>query len=86
MEKKVIWNLTDEECREIEDLFEKKNAYENLAKIIDASNDKMYQKLISDYSTTVSLFNKWWNDNSKKYKWQGQNWVIDFENKQVLGN
>ncbi len=86
MERKIIWNLTDEECKEIEDLYEKKNAYENLAKIVDADNEKMYQKLISDYSATVSMFNKWWNHYSEKYKWEGQNWVIDFENKQVLGN
>lgn len=86
MERKIIWNLTDEECKEIEDLYEKKNAYENLAKIVDADNEKMYQKLIADYSATVSMFNKWWNHYSEKYKWEGKNWVIDFENKQVLGN
>ena len=86
MDKKVIWKLTDEECEEIEDLFEKKNAYENLIKIVDVDNDKIYQKLISEYSKTLSNFNAWWSNYSKKYNWEGTNWVIDFINKQVLGD
>ncbi len=84
MNNKVIWNLTDKECDEIQDLFEKKNAYENLIKIIDTNNKTIYEKLIADYSKTLSDFNNWWSHYSKKYSWEGQNWFIDFENKQVL--
>ncbi len=84
MENKVVWNLTNEECDEIQDLFEKKNAYENLIKIIDVNNNIMYEKLILDYSRILSDFNNWWNYYSQKYKWEGQNWIVDFENKQVL--
>lgn len=86
MEKKVVCNLTDEECNEIQDLFEKKNAYENLIKIIDASNKTLYENLISDYSKNLSDFNNWWSHYSKKYNWEGQNWFIDFDNKQVVCN
>lgn len=86
MERKIVWTLTESECKEIEDLFEKKNAYENLIKIVDADNEKIYKKLISDYASTVSSFNKWWNDYSKKYNWEGENWVVDFEAKQILSD
>jgi CXXX repeat modification system protein len=86
MENKLIWQLTDEECKEIEDLFEKKNAYENLVKIVDVDNEKIYQKLISEYTKTINEFSNWWKHYSKKYNWEGKNWFIDFENKQVLGN
>ncbi len=84
MERKIIWKLTDEECKEIEDLFEKKIAYENLMKIVDVDNEKIYQKLMSEYTKNLSDFNNWWKHYSKKYKWEGQGWFIDFENKQVL--
>ncbi len=84
MERKIIWQLTDEECKGIEDLFEKKNAYENLMKIVDADNEKIYQKLISEYTKVLSDFKNWWNYYSKKYNWEGKNWFVDFENKQIL--
>jgi CXXX repeat modification system protein len=86
MENKVIWQLTDEELKEIEDLFEKKNAYENLVKIVDVDNEKIYQKLISEYTKTINEFNNWWKHYSKKYNWEGKNWFIDFQNKQVLSS
>ncbi len=84
MERKIIWKLTDEECKEIQDLFEKKTAYENLMKIVDVDNEKIYQKLMSEYTKNLSDFNNWWKHYSQKYKWEGQGWFIDFENKQVL--
>ncbi len=86
MEYKIVGSLTEEECNEIQDLFEKKNAYENLIKIIDVDEKNIYEKLIKEYSRTLSDFNKWWKDYSRIYKWEGQNWVIDFENKRVLSN
>ncbi|HOJ09936.1 MAG TPA: CXXX repeat peptide modification system protein [Clostridiales bacterium] len=81
---KVVWKLSDDEKKEIQNLFEKKIALENLVKIIDPANEKLYNKLISDYGTTVRLFEQWWTVTSQKNKWEGKNWRINFETNEVL--
>lgn len=81
---KVVWTLTKEELNEIQELFEKKLALENLIKIIDPTNEKMYIKLTTDYGQNMRLFQKWWSDISRKYKWEGGNWSINFETYEVL--
>ncbi len=86
MNVKEIWKLNDEEFKEIEDLFEKKIALENLTKIVDADNEKLYDKLIKDYGNTVHRFNSWWNIMGKKYNWEGKNWWLDFETKKIMAN
>jgi CXXX repeat modification system protein len=86
MSTKEIWQLNDEEFKEIEDLFEKKLALENLSKIIDADNQKLYDKLITDYGKTVHQFNSWWDIMSKKYNRESQNWWLDFKSKKIMAN
>ena len=56
MKAKEVYKLNDDEFKEIEDLFEKKIALENLTKIIDADNQKLYDKLIKDYGKTIHQF------------------------------
>ena len=86
MSEKVVGELSNEEFREIEDLFERKLALENITKIIDVEDNKLYEKLIKDYGETVRKFKNWWNVMSKKYNWEGTNWRVDFETKQILTN
>lgn len=57
---KVCYNLNEEELEEIENLYEKKVALENLSRCIDPDNEKMYQKLVNDYTSTIKKFNNWW--------------------------
>lgn len=83
---KVIWTLSDDDKKEIQNIFEKKLALENLVKIIDANNQEMYDKLISDYRRTLCQFQDWWTRNSQKYKWEGQNWSINFDTSEVISN
>ena len=83
MDKKIIWDLSEEEFKEIEDLFERKLALENLRKIIDYDDEKIYDKFIKDYGKAIRLFEQWWSTMSKKHNWQGENWYVDFETKQV---
>lgn len=86
MNTKEVWQLNDEEFKEIEDLFEKKIALENLTKIVDAKNQELYDKLIKDYGRTVHLFNTWWDKMSKKHDWEGRNWWLDFDTKKIMTN
>jgi CXXX repeat modification system protein len=86
MDMKEVWQLNDDEFKEIEDLFEKKIALENLTKIIDADNQKLYDKLIKDYGKAVHQFDFWWEKMSKKYDWKGKNWWLDFETKKIMAN
>ena len=81
-----VWELNEAEFKEIEDLFEKKIALENLTKIIDTNNQELYDKLIKDYGKTVHQFDSWWNEMSRKYHWEGSNWWLDFETKKIMTN
>lgn len=84
MDKKVVWKLSKKEEAEISDLFEKKIALENLAKVVDASNDSLYSKIIKDYGHVLALFDRWWDEMSNKYNWEGNTWKIDFVTKEVI--
>lgn len=86
MNAREVWQLNDDEFKEIEDLFEKKIALENLTKIIDADNQKLYDKLIKDYGKTVHDFDSWWDKMSRKYDWEGGNLWLDFETKKIMTN
>lgn len=80
-----VWKLSEEEYREIEDLFEKKVALENLAKILDPDNERLYEKLIKDYGRAVRQFENWWTEMGKKHQWKGSEWWLDFETKTIMG-
>lgn len=82
--KKVIWKLSVDEKDEILDLFERKVALENLSKIIEPDNEKLYNRFISDYGKTVTEFQNWWRKTSEKYDWEGKDWSIDFDTNEVL--
>lgn len=86
MNVKEICQLNDDECKEIEDLYEKKIALENLTKIIDLSNPAIYEKMTTEYGSTIHKFNSWWNKMSKKYDFTGENFWVDFENKKIMLN
>lgn len=82
---KIIWDLSEADKDEIQALYEKKIALENLTKTVDmVNNEALYQKLIKDYGKTLIEFETWWSEISKKYQWEGSNWRIDFRNSQVV--
>ena len=79
---KRIGKVTIEERNEIQQLFERRNALKELAKILTAENDELYEKLISDIGRTNADFQKWWDAMSNKYQWEsidGHQWQIDFQ-------
>lgn len=80
--RKTVGQVTPEERDEILALFERKNGLIELAKIVTADNDELYEKLVRDMGETGVKFQKWWDEKAKKYKWESHpkgNWEIDFQ-------
>lgn len=80
--KKNVGKVTLEEKNEILHLFERRNGLAELAKIVTADNNELYEKLVKDMGETSINFQNWWDSMSKKYNWEsadGCNWEIDFD-------
>lgn len=80
--KTLVGQVTVEEKNEIQTLFERRNGLNELAKILTADNDALYQKLVKDLGETGTKFQGWWNDMATKYKWKSSengHWEINFE-------
>ncbi len=79
--KKEVGNVTEQERDEIQALFERRNGLNELAKILTADNNELYERLVKDLSETTAKFQDWWNRMSEKYQWESAengNWEIDF--------
>lgn len=80
--RKIVGQVTLDEKNEILHLFERRNGLNELAKIVTADNNDLYEKLIKDMGETSINFQKWWDSMSQKYNWEsieGGNWEIDFD-------
>jgi CXXX repeat modification system protein len=79
--KKEVGQVTPEEKDAIQNLFERRNGLNELAKIVTADNELLYEKLVRDLGETGTKFQQWWNDMSNKYQWESSadgHWTIDF--------
>ena len=79
--KKEVGFVTPEERDQIQKLFERRNGLNELAKILNANDDELYQKLVKDMGETSTKFQNWWNEMGTKYNWEAAdngNWEIDF--------
>ncbi len=84
--KKLVGKVTEEEKREIQQLFERQNGLNELAKILTAGNDDLYEKLVKDMGETKQKFQNWWNKMSIQYQWESHengNWEIDFNTNDI---
>ena len=80
--RKIVGQVTPEECAEIQALFERKNGLQELAKIVDANNTELYEKLVKDMGETGTKFQQWWDEKAKQYGWESHpkgNWEINFQ-------
>lgn len=85
--KKVVGRVSVEEKNEIQTLFERRNGLNELAQILTAENDALYEKLVKDLSETGAKFQNWWNRMGEKYQWEsveGGNWEINFETCEIF--
>ncbi len=82
MMKKLVGQVTPEEKKEIQTLFERRNGLTELAKVLTADNAELYEKLVTDMGETNTKFQKWWDTMSAKYKWESKengHWEINFD-------
>ena len=82
MTKKLVGKVTPEERAEIQALFERRNGPNELAKILTADNNELYEKLVKDMGETGTKFQNWWDRMAEKYKWESAengNWEINFD-------
>ena len=82
MKKKLVGQVTSEECSEIQILFGRKNGLKELGKILNSDNVELYEKLLNDIDKTDTKFHNWWKTMARKYKWEseeGSKWEINFE-------
>ena len=80
--RKVVCQVTIEERNEIQQLFERRNGLNELAKILTADNHELYEKLVKDMGETGTKFQSWWDRMGEKYQWEsidGGNWEINFD-------
>lgn len=80
--RKKVGQVTVEEKEEIQALFERRNGLNELAMILTAENNALYEKLVKDMSETGTKFQSWWDRMGCKYQWESVddgNWEIDFE-------
>lgn len=78
---KLVGKVTEQERDEIQVLFERRNGLNELAKILTADNNELYERLVKDLSETTSKFQNWWDTMSNKYQWESVengSWEIDF--------
>lgn len=77
---KLVGTVSPKERDEIQNLFEKKNALENLTQIVNPKeNEGMYERLLWDYQETLASFQQWWRKMTVKYGWNNQKCYIDFD-------
>ena len=84
--KKKVGQVTPEEKNEIQQLFERRNGLNELAKILSADNTELYEKLVKDMGETGTKFQGWWDRMSQKYQWESAengNWEINFETNEI---
>lgn len=80
--RKVVGQVTIEERNEIQQLFERRNGLNELAKILTAENHELYEKLVKDMGETGTKFQSWWDRMGEKYQWESiedGNWEINFD-------
>lgn len=84
--RKAVGQVTPEERAEIQALFERKNGLSELAKIVSADNNELYEKLVKDMGETGSKFQQWWDNKAKQYGWESHpkgTWEINFQNGEI---
>ena len=84
--KKKVGQVTPEEKNEIQKLFERRNGLNELAKILNADNTELYEKLVKDMGETGIKFQSWWDRMAQKYQWESApngNWEINFETNEI---
>lgn len=84
--KKKVGQVTEEEKLTIQQLFERRNGLNELAKIVTSDNDELYENLVKDLGETGTKFQQWWDAMSDKYQWESApngHWEINFSTNDI---
>ena len=87
MNKKIVGQVTPEECSEIQTLFERRNGLNELANILTPDKPELYERLVKDLGETTTKFQGWWNRMGDKYQWESTNdgnWEINFDTNEIF--
>lgn len=87
MNRKVVGQVSPEEAKQIQQLFERRNGLNELAKILTPSNVELYERLVKDLGETSTKFQQWWDTMSTKYQWESApngNWEINFQTNEII--
>lgn len=93
MVREKVGQVTENEKNEIERLYGRKTALQEMLLLLndenfnDGSYSKLYEKLISDLSQTTIEFENWWEKTSKKYSWKNDptaKWFVNFETNEIF--
>lgn len=85
--KKLIGQVTPEERREIQQLFERRNGLRELAQIVKSSESELYDKMVQDMGDTNTKFQAWWDKMGEKYQWESVDngrWKINFDTCEIF--
>ena len=87
MEKKKVGIVTEEERDEIQKLFMRHSGLADLAKIVNADNVELYEKVVNDLGETNTKFQDWWNKKGEKYNWEfadNGRWQMNFDTCEIF--
>lgn len=87
MTKKIVGRVAEKEKNMIQNLFERKNGLNELAKILSADNVELYERLVKDLGETSTKFQQWWDNMAAKYQWESAedgNWEINFQTNEIF--
>ena len=84
--KKLVGQVTPEECRAIQQLFDRRNGLRELAQIVKSNEHDLYEKMVQDMGETSTKFQFWWDRMGEKYQWESSengNWEINFDTRNI---
>lgn len=87
MSKKNVGQVTPDEKKEIQMLYERRNGLIELAKMVTTDDMGLYEKLVKDLGETGTKFQSWWDKMAEKYQWESAvngNWEINFETCEIF--
>lgn len=85
--RKKVGQVTVEEKKEIQQLFERRNGLNELARVVTVDNTDLYEKLVKDLGETGTRFQQWWDSMAQKYHWESSyngSWEINFDTCEII--
>ncbi|WP_278690210.1 CXXX repeat peptide modification system protein [Leyella stercorea] len=85
--RKKVGQVTVEEKKEIQQLFERRNGLNELARVVTVDNTDLYEKLVKDLGETGTRFQQWWDSMAQKYHWESSDngsWEINFDTCEII--